>query len=429
MSPLELRVPGDKSIAHRAVLLATLATGESRVRGVPASADVASSVAVARAFGAGVEERGDELHVQGAGMTALRPPAAPLDCGNSGTTARLALGLAAALDGETTLDGDASLRRRPMARVADPLREAGARIEFIRQDGVLPVRVRGGTLAPIVHETDIASAQVKSALLIAAIAAGTDATVRAPASRDHTERMLRAMGVRVETRTEDTFEVVTVRAPHRLAPLDLAIPGDPSSAAFLIAAALLTDTPLVIREVGVNPGRTGFLDIVRRMGAAVEVRARGSTGGEPVADIAVDSGPLAATEVGGTDVPRAIDELPLLGVLAAHAQGRTVVRDAGELRTKESDRIATLCSNLRALGVDVEEMPDGFAVQGRDRPLRGRVRSFGDHRIAMAFAVLGLRAGSAIDVDDLDVARVSYPGFAAQIALLRTGMTTSGDPR
>ena len=423
MTPLELRVPGDKSIAHRAVLLGILAHGESRIDNVPGSADVASSIGAARAFGARIESTGSSLLIRADGIEALRAPIRPIDCGNSGTTARLCMGLAAALPGATTFDGDASLRARPMERVAVPLRAMGASIEYLEREGHLPLRVTGGELRALEWTTPVASAQVKSALLLAAVAGRVAVAVHEPAqTRDHSERMLRAMGVDVRT----SERAVGVHVQRELAPLRMTIPGDPSSAAFLIAAAMLTRTPIVVRDVGLNATRTGFFDIVARMGAAIEIAQRREEGGEPLGDLLVKPGELSAVEVGGEEVVRAIDELPLVGALAAHAKGTTVVRDATELRVKESDRIRALCTNLAALGVRTEERPDGFVVEGAERPLLGTVRSFGDHRIAMAFAVLGLRPGSHIDVDDLGVAGVSFPGFADQIERLRPRTTIGG---
>ena len=423
MTSLELRVPGDKSIAHRALLLGMLARGESRIDNVPGSADVASTIGAARAFGADVAATGDSVVIRAGGIDALRAPADPIDCGNSGTTARLCMGVAAALTGATTLDGDASLRARPMQRVAIPLGAMGASVEYLEREGHLPLRVTGGTLRALAWTSPVASAQVKSALLLAGVAGRVAVAVDEPApTRDHTERMLRAMGVDVRASQQG----VRVVAERDLAPLRMTVPGDLSSAAFLVAAALLTGTPLVVREVGLNPTRTGFLDVLARMGARIEVAHRHLEGGEPVGDVSVGAGELAAVEVGGAEVVRTIDELPLVAVMAAHARGSTVVRDAAELRVKESDRIRALCSNLAALGVPAEERPDGFIVTGVDRPLRGAVRSFGDHRIAMAFAVLGLRPGSHIEVDDMRVASVSFPGFADQIERLRPRTTIGG---
>ena len=420
MTMPEARVPGDKSIAHRAVFLGALAGGESRVTGVSEAGDVASSIAALRALGADVERDGEALRVLGGGAVSLRAPDGIIDCGNSGTTARLLMGLAAALRGQTVITGDASLRVRPMERVAAPLREAGATIEYLEADGVLPVRVTGGRLEPIIHRSDVASAQVKSALLVAGVAAGVDVSVVEPArSRDHTERLLGAMGADVTAYSARDGLGVLLRTRSPLRPIEGRIPGDFSSAAFLIAASLLTGTPTRMAGVGINPTRTGFLDVLARMGAVVRVTPDASAGWEPAAELEVAPGRLAGTRIEADEPVRLIDELPLVAVLGAHADGETVVRGAGELRAKESDRIRAVCENLRALGVDVDEYPDGFSVRGVERPLAGRVRGFGDHRIAMAFMVLGARTGSRIEVDDPAVAAVSFPGFEDELARLR----------
>ena len=425
MSLIELTVPGDKSIAHRALILAALAHGESRISNLPDGADVASTLAMMRAFGADITRDATGARVRAHGAGGLRAPAAPIDCGNSGTTARLGMGLAAALDGATTFDGDESLRQRPMARVVDPLRALGARIEYLGLQDRLPVRVTGGRLAPSSLQTGVASAQVKSALMIAAVASGIDQTIEEPApTRDHTERMLRLMGVTVDA--DASGRLLCRGAGSTPAAVDLTVPGDISSAAFLVAAGLLAQVPVRIRDVGVNPARTGFLDIVRRMGGDVSVERTRESGGEPVGDIVVRPSALRGASVSGDEVVRAIDELPLVAVLAARAQGTTVVADAAELRAKESDRIRAVCTNLAALGVDVSERPDGFVVRGSAAPLAGRVQSFGDHRVAMAFAVLGVAPGVQVEVDDLGVARVSYPAFAAQLAQVRSAPTSSG---
>lgn len=423
----EMRVPGDKSIAHRAVILGALAAGDSRVTGVSAARDVDASIDAMRALGAHIERDRDTVRIRGAGVAALRSPARPIDCANSGTTARLLMGLAAALSGETVLTGDASLRLRPMERVAAPLREAGASIEYLEGHGTLPVRVTGGSLAPIIHRSDIASAQVKSALLIAGIAAAVDVSLVEPVrSRDHTERMLRAMGAGVDAFTAADGVGVLLHASGPLQPLDGRVPGDFSSAAFLLSAASLGGAAVRLIEVGVNPTRTGFLDVLARMGGPVRVAGPSSSGWEPVADLYAGPADLVATTVEQAEAVSLIDELPLVAVLAAHAQGETRVSGAAELRAKESDRIRAVCDNLRALRVDVDERPDGFSVRGSDAPLAGRVRSFDDHRIAMAFAVLGTRPGSRIEVDDLDIAAISYPGFASELRRIAPGDEASG---
>lgn len=415
MNEIALTVPGDKSIAHRALLLGSLARGTSVLGNVPDGGDVASTVRVLRDLGAAIETGDGSARIVSAGPDALDLRGQTLDCGNSGTTARLVMGLAAGRPGSVVLDGDASLRRRPMARIVDPLRDAGARIEYLSEPGTLPVRVRGGALAPIRHASPVASAQVKSSLLLAGLAAGVPVEVEEPGlSRDHTERMLRAMGARLAVHAR----TVSLEPGADLAPVSMDLPGDFSSAAFLIAAALLGEVEVRVAGTGVNPTRTGLLDVLDRMGARVSVERPRLEHGEPVADLVARPSALRAVRLDGDLVVRAIDELPLVAVLAAHARGTTEIRDATELRVKESDRIRAVCENLVALGVDAEEVPDGFRVTGSDRPLAGSVRSFGDHRIAMAFAVLGARPGSRIAVDDLAVAGVSFPGFERALSAL-----------
>jgi 3-phosphoshikimate 1-carboxyvinyltransferase len=294
-----------------------------------------------------------------------------------------------------------------MRRIARPLEAMGARVEL--DDGHLPMTITGGALAPILWESEVASAQVKGAILLAALCAGVPATVGEPApTRDHTERMLRALGVAVRA----DGATVSLEPADRLPAFDLQVPGDPSAAAFLVALATLADGgELVIRGVGLNPGRTGFLRALRRMGGDVEVTEERDEGGEPVGSLVVRPAPLRAIEVDGSDVPAMIDELPVLAALAARAAGTTVVRGAAELRVKESDRIAAVVSNLRSLGVAAEEQEDGFVITGGDAPLRGRVVAHADHRIAMAFGVLGALPGSEVELDDRGCVAVSYPAF------------------
>jgi 3-phosphoshikimate 1-carboxyvinyltransferase len=411
--------PGDKSISHRALLLAALADGPSRIRGILPSADVQATAAALRALGASIPPLSADFVVEGRGPAALRSPAHPLDCGNSGTTARLLAGVLAALPGvEARLEGDESLCRRPMRRVAAPLGAMGAQLVFEGAPGHdgLPLRVVGGTLRPLVFDSPHASAQVKSAVLLAGLLAGVEVTVAEPErSRDHTERMLAARGVRVEV------DGPTVRLPagQRLRPLDTEVPGDPSSAMFWAALAALASTgELRVEGVALNPTRTGGFDLLRRMGAAVSLLDQRDAGGEPVGTVVVAPGALRAIDVRGGDIPRAIDELPMLACLAARAQGTTVVRDAQELRVKESDRIRAVVANLRAIGVQADELPDGFAVTGGTHPLAGTVVTHGDHRLAMAFGVLAALPGNALALDDPGCVAVSYPGFWEELTRL-----------
>lgn len=414
----EVAVPGDKSITHRVLMLATVARGESRLRGLLPSADCRSTAAVLRSLGCPVPDlpnAGEEVRIDSRGIRAWRAPADELDCGNSGTTARLMLGLLASRSFAAILTGDASLRGRPMRRVADPLGAMGARFDFLGEPDRLPLRVHGGSLQPFDYHSPAASAQVKSALLLAALTAGVPVSVTEPVqSRDHTERLLASMGVAVvgAAAPDGAWRISMEPFAMPLPPLDLTVPGDPSSAAFLVARALLADAgELCVRGVGVNPTRTGWLRVLERMGANVEQVNPRTVGGEPVADLLVRPAALRGTTIGGAEIPSLIDEIPILAALAARANGETVISGAAELRVKESDRIAALVTNLRALGVEAEERPDGLIVGGTDQPLRGRVRTHGDHRIAMGFGVLGAIPGNELEIDDPAAADVSFPKF------------------
>jgi 3-phosphoshikimate 1-carboxyvinyltransferase len=403
-----VHVPGDKSISHRALLLAALADGESSIRGILVSGDVAATASVLREMGVELAPLSQLVHVRGRGVRGLVAPGAPLECGNSGTTARLVAGIVAGHPFSATLLGDASLSRRPMRRVARPLEAMGARIEFAETDG-LPMTVHGGPLRAIDWILETPTAQVKSAILLAALVGGVKATVRGGGqSRDHTERMLSAVGANL---VSDSV-AVTIEPTEDLMPLDLEVPGDPSSAAYFAALAAIADEgEIELPGVGLNPTRTAFFRVLRAMGADVTTTVRTETVGEPVGTIRVARGELRGVVIPPEDVTELLDELPLVACLGAIAAGETKVTGAGELRVKESDRIAMTVSNLRAVGADAEELSDGFVVRGSDRPLSGRVATGGDHRIAMAFGVLGRRRGNTISVDDRGCVAVSYPEF------------------
>lgn len=410
----ELQVPGDKSISHRALICGALAEGRSRIRGILPSADVQSTAGVLRTLGAAIPELGVEMEIAGAGRRSLRAPAGNLDCGNSGTTARLMSGVVAGSGLTARFVGDASLSRRPMRRVQRPLEAMGATVELPPHGG-LPMTVHGATLHDIEWTSDTSSAQVKSCVLFAALCAGVEATVREPSrSRDHTERMLAAMGAEVWVNDD----AVLLFAEQTLSPLDITIPGDPSSAAFFAGlAALATDGELLVTRVGVNETRTGFFAALREMGAVVELERTVREGGEHVADLRIAGGrALNGITVGGDAIPTLIDELPLLACLAAYAEGETRVTGAAELRVKESDRIAAVVQNLRALGADADELPDGFVVRGTQPRLRGSVATHGDHRLAMAFGVLSTLPRNEIAIDDRQCVAVSYPGFWTDLA-------------
>jgi 3-phosphoshikimate 1-carboxyvinyltransferase len=412
-----VRAPGDKSITHRALLLGALARGRSHLGGALTSLDARSSARVLRQLGAEISplREGELVQIRGRGR--FRAPGATLNCGNSGTTTRLLLGMLAGHRFSATLTGDASLRRRPMRRVTDPLGRMGARFEEHGGDG-LPLTVRGGPLRPLRYEMPVSSAQIKSALLLAGVVGETAVDLREPAgrSRDHTERMLRAFGYGVEER--DGW--IEFRPGGRIEPFDIQVPGDPSSAAFLVGAAVLAEAgELRIAGVGVNPTRIGFLHVLERMGSTLRLEAGDTSFGEPVADLVATPAMLRSTEVLAGEIPGLIDEIPMLAVLASRAGGETIFRDVGELRVKESDRLGLIASNLRAVGGKAEVRGDDLHVEGVETAPRGRVRTAGDHRVAMAFAVLGTLPGAKVAIDDMACAAVSFPGFPETLRRIR----------
>jgi 3-phosphoshikimate 1-carboxyvinyltransferase len=402
-------VPGDKSIGHRAQMLAALADGESRISGLSVGADVVSTRTVLSRLGVNFAHQPDGgWHVQGRGLRGLRASTLPLDCGNSGTTLRLMLGILAGQTGRFELVGDASLSVRPMRRVTDRVAELGGRFELPEGDHP-PVVVQGGPLRGTSIDTRGASAQVKSAALLAGLLAEgtTEVTERGP-SRDHTERMLQAAGVALERQGLRT----RLRAPERIAARHWQVPGDVSSAAFwCAAAAILPASVLTIHDVGLNPTRTGFLDVLRAMQVRVEAKETAIWCGEPVGDIVVHGGTLRGARIDGDVALRALDELPLVAVLGALAEGETVVADARELRVKESDRIAAMTDGLRAMGARIDATTDGWHIEGVERLRGATIATRHDHRIAMAHAVADLRAEGSVVLDDPHVAAVSYPGF------------------
>jgi 3-phosphoshikimate 1-carboxyvinyltransferase len=411
-------VPGDKSISHRSVLIGAICDGETHVTGFGRSADTEATIAAVRALGVDVYEHGvDTLRVFGKGLRGLRAPGRPIDCANAGTLVRLIAGILAGQDGESfELTGDESLSRRPMGRIAEPLGRMGARLETT--DGHLPMTVSGGRLQPIDYALPVASAQVKSAILLAGLYADGETTVVEPApTRDHTERMLQAAGADVIVRSTSA----TVRPAERLSLGEVEVPGDFSSAApFVVAATLVPGSELHLHGVNLNPRRTGLLDILERMGANVTVYNRRSIGGEPGGDLEIHSAPLVATTVGAKEVPLAIDELPLFALAAACARGESMLRGAEELRAKETDRIDATVDALRALGARARANEDGFAITGVPARLRGgRIDSRGDHRIAMLGAVAGLASREGVRIEGADVVGVSFPAFFEIVEQLR----------
>lgn len=421
----EISVPGDKSISHRAIMLASLSSGDCRIDGFLPSADCLATVAAMQSLGVNIDvleesNLGPEcLLVHGRGMV-TGVPAGDIDCGNSGTTMRLMSGILAGQRFTSRLAGDESLSQRPMARVIEPLSEMGSVIKAEGAKGCAPLAISGGKLKGIRYELPVASAQVKSAVLLAGLFAEGETTVVQPIeTRDHTERMLDLFQVR--TRTEG--KEISISGGQKLEPCDFAVPGDISSAAFWVAAAsVFPGSQLKISRVGLNPTRSGILHVLARMGAHITNTVASEGNAENCGDITVYGGELRGIEISGDIVANIIDELPIIAVTAALAEGITVIRDAGELRVKETDRISAVAENLRAMGADIQEADDGMTIRG-GKPLRGAcLESYGDHRIAMAFAIAGLFASGDTLIENADCIAVSYPGFENDLKLLCSGV-------
>ena len=408
----DVAVPGTKSISHRALLLGAIADGETDVRNFGRAGDTESTIAALRALGVEVvEDDVDRVRVRGVGLRGLRVPEHPLDCGNAGTLLRLLAGILAGQEGTFVLTGDASLASRPMERIAEPLQLMGARVETV--DGHAPVTLRGGVpLKPISYALPVASAQVKSCVLLAGLYAGRGPTVvveRGVQTRDHTERLLKLQGARVQSSPRQAG----VWPVERLSPLSLDIPGDFSSAApLIVAATLLAGSELRIHDVNLNPTRTGLLDVLERMGARIAVFNRRTLAGEPAGDLDVRPAELTATMIKADEVPRLIDELPLFALAAGMARGESRVEGAQELRAKESDRIETVTTSLKALGIRISACRDGFRVRGvATRPSGGGMDSHGDHRLAMLGAIAGLVSRDGVGVGGAEAVAISFPGF------------------
>jgi len=405
----EVCVPGDKSISHRAVILASVAQGISLIRNVGPGKDVASTTQCMRMLGARIDEAPGELVIHGTGRRGLSEPIDVLDCGNSGTTARLLMGLSAGYPFCTVFTGDGSLRERPMGRIKNPLVEMGARVEGRKGGERLPLSVRGGSLKEITYDMPVASAQVKSAILLAGLSVqGHTRVIEKKMTRDHTERMIAAMGVRIK-REEGCVEM---EGGEKLSPVELDVPGDFSSAAYLIAlAVMIPGSSLLVKNVGINPTRTGFLSLLERMGAHIALHEKESRGPEPVGDIEVKYSLLRGISITGDEVASAIDELPLMAVMATQAQGRTSISGAYELRVKETDRISAITEGLRNLGAEIEEEEDGLSLTGPVRLRGANCGSQGDHRIAMSLAVAGLVAEGRTTIAGPECVDISFPGF------------------
>jgi 3-phosphoshikimate 1-carboxyvinyltransferase len=422
------RVPGDKSISHRAVMFSALADGTSTVTNFLDGGDCRATIAVMRGLGVEVDERSPtELVIHGRGLDGLQEPFDMLDCGNSGTTVRLMAGLLAGQRFSSFLTGTPQIRRRPMARIVKPLRQMGAMIVG-RQDGnYVPLGLGATTLHGLEYTLPVASAQVKSCLLLAGLYAQGLTVIRQPGpARDHTERMLAAMGAPIAVYGNT---VHSERPSSPLKPLRIAVPGDISSAAFLlVAASIIPGSRITIADVGINPTRTGIVDALRAMGADIEYTHVREQSGEPVADLEVNAAELHGTTFGGEQIVTMIDELPVLAVAASRARGRTLIRDAGELRVKETDRIASTVGELRTLGAAIEPTPDGFIVEGPTRLIGGAVESQGDHRLAMAMAVAALAAHGPSTVYGAEVTADSFPGFETTLQALGAHLSVEGMP-
>ncbi|MBR8837970.1 MAG: 3-phosphoshikimate 1-carboxyvinyltransferase [Stigonema ocellatum SAG 48.90 = DSM 106950] len=412
-----IRVPGDKSISHRALMLGAIAQGETQIQGLLLGEDPRSTASCFQAMGAEISELNTELvHVLGIGLGNLQEPADVLNAGNSGTTLRLMLGLLASHPGRFfTITGDSSLRSRPMSRVVKPLQQMGAQIWGRKDNSLAPLAVQGKSLQPIHYNSPIASAQVKSCILLAGLSVEGQTIVTEPAlSRDHSERMLRAFGAELVSDPETNS--VTINGPAQLVGQKVIVPGDISSAAFwLVAGAIVPDSELVIENVGVNPTRTGILDALAMMGADIQQENQREVAGEPVADLRVRSSGLHSCTLAGDIIPRLIDEIPILAVAAIFAKGTTTIRDASELRVKESDRIAVMAQQLNQMGAQIHELPDGMDITG-GTPLTGtHVDSHTDHRIAMSLAIAALNASGTTTILRAEAASVSYPEFNATL--------------
>jgi len=406
----EITVAADKSISHRAAIFSSLASGESVIRNFLQAEDTLSTCRCMSALGAKIIDTGTELVINGCGLHGLQEPADVLYCGNSGTTMRLLAGLLAGQPFFSILSGDTSLNRRPMRRVIDPLEQMGANIQGSQNGKYPPMAITGKILHGIRYKLPVASAQVKSAIMLAALnAEGVTELIEPEKSRDHSENMLAAMGALINA----DGKKVRITPGKELCPQDFLIPGDISSAAFfLVAATIVPGAEVQICSVGVNPSRTGIIQVMQQMGARIKLENHRTIGGEAMADLIISAAPLKAVKIEGEIIPRLIDELPILAVAMAAAEGESVVRGAGELRVKETDRITAICSELAKMGVAISELEDGFIVQGKRTPLRGaQLNSHGDHRIAMSLAVAALIADGDSTINDAGAVNISFPAF------------------
>ena len=405
----DITVPGDKSISHRSIILGGIAQGVTTVKGFLRGEDNLATMKAFQAMGVRIDDDGETLVIHGRGLHGLIEPTDVIDCGNSGTTIRLITGLLAGQSFFSVVTGDQYLRKRPMKRVVEPLSRMGARIMGREKGSLAPLAISGGCLNAIGYDSPVSSAQIKSSIMLAGLYAGGETSVREPSlSRDHSERMFRLFGASLDIFNNG----VTIRGGIELNGQEISVPGDISSATFFIVAALIpSGSEIIIRNVGVNPTRTGAIDILKSMGGNIELIGEREVSGEPVADILVHSSQLKGIDIAGSVVPRAIDEFPAICVAAACAEGRTTIRDARELRVKETDRIAAMATNLRQLGVEVNESDDGMDITGVEKLGGGKVKSFGDHRIAMSLSIAALASANDITVDDTECVATSFPSF------------------
>jgi 3-phosphoshikimate 1-carboxyvinyltransferase len=414
-----IQVPGDKSISHRAVMFGAIAEGTTTVEGFLPGEDCLSTISCFRKLGVSIKQQGEKVTIEGKGWDGLIEPSEILDVGNSGTTTRLMLGILATRPFHSVIIGDDSIAKRPMARVTDPLREMGSVIDGRQKGNFTPLSIRGGVTKGIQYQSKVASAQVKSAILLAGLQSEGVTSVTEPAlSRDHTERMLEAYGVHVK---RDGL-TVSVEGGQTLKAQHIVVPGDISSAAFfLVAAAIVPNSNITIEGVGMNPTRSGIIDVLEQMGASMTVQNERVVGGEPIADITISTSSLKGIEIGGDLIPRLIDEIPVIAVLATQAEGKTVIRDAEELKVKETNRIDTVVSELTKLGAKIQATDDGMIIEGPSSLNGASVSSFGDHRIGMALAVAGLITDGDVEINRSDSIAVSYPNFFDHIKQLQQG--------
>ncbi|MBE5895867.1 MAG: 3-phosphoshikimate 1-carboxyvinyltransferase [Lachnospiraceae bacterium] len=418
----EINIPGDKSISHRSIMFGSLAKGSTKISNFLHAEDCLSTISCFRKMGIEVAIDKNEVIVHGKGLHGLSAPKDLLYTGNSGTTTRLISGILAAQKFDCRLTGDESIERRPMKRILTPLREMGANITSIRNNDCAPLEIKGSALHGIHYHSPIASAQVKSAILLAGLYADGETSVTEPAlSRNHTELMLKNFGCDIDS----LGKTATLKPGNELYACDIIVPSDISSAAFFIVAGLVTpNSELLIRNVGINPTRSGIIKVVQDMNGNIELLNQRLSGGEPVADILVKSSNLIATTIEGDIIPTLIDEIPALCILASLAKGTTIIKDAAELKVKESDRITAMCENLNNLGIKATPTEDGMIIEGSDHICGGKIKSYGDHRIAMSFAIASLISDSGITIDDFDCINISYPKFFETLKSVATNLRT-----